>query len=366
MQTVDTINFAATVTDNMGVDTVYVEYKVNESGASGYIGLKPNGKGRFENFLNVRTFSLEEGDSLKYRIYAYDKALAPNMSVLPESDYFSVPVKAIGSVVSKYSTDFTDAASDFINDGFEIAKPSGFSNNALHTVHPYKSPGESGDSIGYISILRYPVKFDPSGITISFNEIVLVEPGEDGSVYGSSDFYDYVIVEGSINFGKSWFKLVDGYDSRLVASWKTAYNSSIVGQNSTFTGNESMYKPHTINLSASSVISAGDTLLIRFRLFSDPYANGWGWAIDDLQINPVIDAVEDLRYEPDVIYPNPGKGLIKIQQNLSQYENGKPFHFSVFNSTGTCIKDEYTSGDSGTLVDISGSPAGIYIIILIP
>ena len=72
---------------------------------------------------------------------------------------------------------------------------------------------------------------------INFNEIVLVEPGETGSVFGSADFYDYVIVEGSKNFGKTWFSLADGYDCRLVSSWETAYNSSIVGQNSTYIRN---------------------------------------------------------------------------------------------------------------------------------
>ena len=55
-------------------------------------------------------------------------------------------------------------------------------------------------------MLRHPLKFNESGMLINFNEIVLVEPGEDGSVFGSDDFYDYVIVEGSKNFGKTWFR----------------------------------------------------------------------------------------------------------------------------------------------------------------
>ena len=66
-------------------------------------------------------------------------------------------------------------------------------------------------------------------MVISFNEVVLVEPGETGSLFGSEDFYDYVIVEGSKNFGKTWFRLADGYDSRLLKTWETAYNNSIVG-----------------------------------------------------------------------------------------------------------------------------------------
>ena len=54
-----------------------------------------------------------------------------------------------------------------------------------------------------------------SGMIISYNELVLVEPGETGSLFGSSGFYDYVILEASKDFGKTWFNLIDGYDSRL-------------------------------------------------------------------------------------------------------------------------------------------------------
>ena len=39
LQTVDTIKFAATVTDNLGIDSVYVEYHIN-NGPSSFIRLK--------------------------------------------------------------------------------------------------------------------------------------------------------------------------------------------------------------------------------------------------------------------------------------------------------------------------------------
>ena len=81
---------------------------------------------------------------------------------------------------------------------------------------------------------------------------------------------------------------------RLLKTWETAYNNSIVGYNSTAVGNESMLNKHTIFYRPSDNISAGDTLLLRFRLFSDPFANGWGWVIEDLKINPLIDAVENI------------------------------------------------------------------------
>jgi hypothetical protein len=125
---------------------------------------------------------------------------------------------------------------------------------------------------------------------------------------------------------------------------------------------ESSLVKHTVFVNASSNIAAGDTLLIRFRLFSDPYANGWGWVIEDLHIGPLIDNVEDIKYQQPVIYPNPGEGFIKIRQ--TDGSGMKPARFSIFNSTGTCLMSSLTDGGEEIRIDISGYPSGIYFIIL--
>lgn len=363
LETIDSISFKTTAIDNIGIDSVYVEYKVN-TGQSKFIGLKAGISDSYNTIFNARVLLLKGGDSIQYRIFAKDSALVPNTSVLPETGYFVIDIEDIESTLSSYSTDFSGAATDFFNIGFDISKPTGFSRYGLHTKHPYESPEDNNKSYDFTALLRHPLKFNESGLLINFNEIVLVEPGEDGSLFGSSDFYDYVITEGSKNFGKTWFSLADGYDSRYATSWESAYNSSIVGQNSTFAGTESMLLKHTIFYRPSDKISAGDTLLLRFRLFSDPYANGWGWVIEDLKINSLVDAVEKISYEHVKVYPNPGNGLIKISSDRAGFENGKPLPYKIFNSSGICIKNDHTSGGSETLVDISGSPSGIYIIVL--
>jgi hypothetical protein len=363
LETVDSISFKATVIDNIAVDSVYVEYKVN-TGPSKFIGLKAGISDSYSTIFNARPLLLKGNDSIQYRIFARDSALVPNITVLPDTGYFAIRIETIESTLKSYSTDFAGASADFFNIGFQISKPTGFSKYGLHTKHPYESPEDNNKNIEYTAMLRHPLKFNESGIFINFNEIVLVEPGEAGSVFGSADFYDYVIVEGSKNFGKTWFILTDGYDSRLVSSWDSAYNSSIVGYNSTFIGTELMLHKHTVFYRPSGKISAGDTLLLRFRLYSDPYANGWGWVIEDLKINPLIDVVEKISYVPVKVYPNPGPGLIKISCDRTGNESGKPMRYSVFNSAGICIIKNRTSDDSETLVDISGYPNGIYIIIL--
>jgi hypothetical protein len=273
-------------------------------------------------------------------------------------------IEEISSTVTKYSTDFSGAAPDFFNIGFQVSKPIGFSKYGLNSKHPYESPEDNNKTIEYTSILRHPLKFDETGMLFSYNEIVLVEPGEAGSVFGSSDFYDYVVVEGSRNFGKTWFTLLDGYDSRLYPIWESDYKSSIVGDNSTFIGTEDMLQKHAFLYKPTDNISAGDTLLVRFRLFSDPFANGWGWVIEDLTIGPLVDAVSEIANHAVTVYPNPGKGIFKISTGISGSANYKPLHYSVFNASGVRLINASTLGSSETLVNISDYPSGLYIIII--
>ncbi len=363
LQTVDSIKFNARVTDNLGVDSVYVEYKIN-MGSSKFIRLKEGKPDNYSAVFNARSLSLKGHDSIEYKIFAVDKAMTPNIAMLPKSGFLSIPVEGVSSTLPKYSTDFSTTAPDFFNIGFTITKPTGFSKYGLNTKHPYESPEDNNKSIEYTSILRHPLIFNESGMLFSFNELVLVEPGEAGSVFGSSGFYDYVIVEGSKNFGKTWFNLLDGYDSRLFSSWETAYNSSIVGNNSTFTGTEAMLQKHTFLYHPSDKISAGDTLLVRFRLYSDPFGNGWGWVIEDLKISPLVDAITEITNHTVKLYPNPGKGLIKLSTDIQDQDNYKPLQYKVFNSSGICLIDARISGSTETLVDISSYPSGLYIIIL--
>lgn len=358
---IDSINITAQADDNIEVDTVYIEYKVND-GPLNYKGLVHGNGAYYSVGLDAKLLSLQGGDSLQYRITALDKAASPNTSTIPSAGFFCVRIEQINAVQESYTTNFAYSAGDFLTSGFTVTTPQGFTNFGLHTKHPYESPEESGDSIGYIAMLRTPLRFDESGMMISYNEVVLVEPGEEGAPFGDDYFYDYVAVEGSKDFGKSWFYLADGYDSRLKDQWIDAYNGSIVGNNSTYTGTGSMLVNHTIFPKVSLFISPGDTMLVRFRLFSDPYANGWGWCIENLHIGPVIDNVNEITISPAVIWPNPGRGLINLR--LPPGTAHKPLKYSVYNATGACIKTSFTDGSPDTTIDISSYPSGLYFIVL--
>jgi Secretion system C-terminal sorting domain len=354
------LGLKATADDNLGIDTVYIEYRKND-GAFSYLGLHHDSLDIYSNYLEIKSMDLTSDDSLQYRIVATDSSSSHNRNYSPSTGYYTLKPEKTFNVAESYTTDFSGSAGDFINRGFSVTTPSGFSDPALHSKHPYESPDKDGDSIVYTSVLRYPLKVDSSRINVSYMEIVLVEPGEPGSVYGSPDFYDYVIVEGSKNFGETWFPMADGYDSRISLSFLGDYNSSIVGMNSTYVGTPGMFAKHTISVNALNRFSKGDTLLIRFRLYSDPYAHGWGWAVDDLSIKSVADFVPKTGVTDMKIYPNPGSGLIKIQSSDATLQEPD---YRVLSLSGTVVQNgKITAGDY-SLIDISSQPPGIYIIII--
>ena len=360
-ENIDSVLFEASVTDNLGIDTVYIEYRVN-SGPLKYSGLTSEELNKYTLNLNVKPLLLNGGDTIKYRIIAIDNASVRNTVISPASDYYKIRIENLLPAVKSYSTDFNDASAEFFNSGFEITKPLNFNTTGLHSEHPYKSPDEDYKSLEFSSVLRHPVIFDASGMVITFRELVLVEPGAEGSVFGFSDFYDYVIIEASKDFGKNWFALAEGYDSRIISSWETAYNSSTDGQNSTYTGKESMMQEHAFYPRISDKIHNGDSLLIRFRLYSDPYAHGWGWAIDDLKINPLVDKVEEIN-SPDIkIFPNPGNGLVNIMFNTGN--NFKQVRVSVYNYAGKCIIQEASFAEEMITLNITGNPSGLYFIVI--
>ena len=88
---------------------------------------------------------------------------------------------------------------------------------------------------------------------------MLVEPGEPGTSFGDWNFWDYVIVEASKD-GVYWRRLIDGYDSDADPAWRTAYNIGEFGSPDLIRDRQINFSPH---------FSVGDTVKVRFRMFSD-------------------------------------------------------------------------------------------------
>ncbi|WP_372773916.1 T9SS type A sorting domain-containing protein [Mangrovibacterium sp.] len=356
------LQLSALATDNIGVAEVQVEYSVNQNAVQ-----KANLDlidGSYSTTLNFA--GLTDGDSIRYRLIATDASTQQLSTNLPTAGYFKVTVEGFYSPVNTYSNNFNDSSKDFISTSFYIGLESGFDNGALHSPHPYSSPMQNSGFFNFVSVLKYPIILQADGM-LSFNEVVLVEPGENGAVFGDDNFWDYVIIEGSLDGETNWLPLVDGYDSNANASWETTYNSLIVGDNSTAIGQKELFINRQINLTGNGNFSAGQTIYIRFRLFADPYANGWGWAIDDLVIQDTETASNQAEISPGeiLIYPNPVRDILQIEGHLNQSPG--QIQFSIRSSTGQILSEKTINGQQGNFsetFDFSTLPTGIYLLLL--
>jgi photosystem II stability/assembly factor-like uncharacterized protein len=207
--------------------------------------------------------------------------------------------------VGSYFNTFNEVSNDFTGNGFTVSTGI-LGNGAIQTLHPYE------ENTTYYYTLNYPiiVSTDATISFIKYHDIAFIETGETGSQYPNSDFYDYVVVEGSKD-GVKWLPLKNGYDFSYSSVWNSGGNTyqSIPSSK--------LYVEHQINLYDTFV--AGDTILVRFKLHSDTYEAGWGWAIDNLRIQ---DDTSEINFSTNdsfeaVIYPNPAISNCNVMVNNS-------------------------------------------------
>ncbi len=357
----DPLVMEAKVNDNLGIDTVAVNYAINDVPQTAF-GLNLKTGITYQGTFPFNLNRLNDGDIITYTITAIDASVAKNSTVLPSGGPFSFRVEKIFDPVSYYSNNFNQSSPDFLISDFDIYTGANFVNGSLHSPHPYLSPNKDNTEFNYTTFLKYPIVLQQDG-DIAFDEVVLVEPGELLSKYGDDDFWDFVIVEGSKDFGENWYELTNGYDSGGNTIWSQAYNETIVDQVSQAEGTAEMYAPRIFSLLQTGNFSVGDTILIRFRLYSDPYASGWGWTIDNLQIQkPMAVSPVSLTAGEINIYPNPFSSRFEVEINAA-----KTFHnvrIDVYDSFGRNIYSLVRSNSSllKESIDLQNSSSGLYLV----
>ncbi len=279
----------AYITDNIGIATAKVEYSINNEvkPALDFVLQTPARDSIYQAIIDLNN-GLPVGSIIKYRIVVVDNSSNANQKTIPATGFSEVEVQGLGLPKNSYANDFNTPSSDFFGNGFTIETPTGFTNPAIHSEHPYKNgAGFPGEQRNLIYQLKFPIKVKPAEAFIQFDEIALVEPGEPGTVFGDPQFWDYVVVEGSKDDGETWTPFANGYDARAYPEWLARYNSANDGgQNSTAVGDAALFKTRIINM--RDKFAAGDEVAIRFRLFIDQAASGWGWAIDNIKIQSDI------------------------------------------------------------------------------
>ncbi len=289
----------AVVSDNIGIQNVVLDYWINNiqqtSLPMNQVGdidrsdasLLATYSTSFTATISFTSGTIKSGDVVSYRIRSTDTSAGQNVGFSPTSTTkHTLNVVGFSAAQANYQNNFDNlSAADFFGDSqFSITTPSGFANGAIHTIHPYANAAVNS-KIDLVYVLRKPIKLNSQNPLISFDEIVLVEPGDAGTVFGDDKFWDYVIVEGSKDGGVTWKLFENGYDCRFNSVWETKWNSSKdANSNSLATGDPSLFRNHTINMLASNNFAANDEVVIRFRINIDEGSNGWGWAIDNLKI----------------------------------------------------------------------------------
>ena len=340
------LTISANVEDNLGVDSVFVEFELNGVSQQ-HFELTLDSATSYSGNFNFDLQQLNDGDEITYTITAIDSATVPNSTTIPLHDKFSFKVEKILDPVERYINDFNTSTTDFFLLDFGIYTETAFENAAIHSPHPYQSTEDNNSNFNFSTLLKRPIILLESG-TMSFDEIVLVEPGEFQTQYGDDEFWDYVIVEGSKDLGETWLQLVDGYDSGANTTWKTNYNSEIIGNNSQAIGIPDWYVNRKIDLIANGNFAVSDTILIRFRLFSDPLANGWGWAIDNLRIQfPITSAITTLSPGNIMVYPNPFDNVVNVMVRANK--NIDLLVFDVFNTFGQKIQTQQNKNVIGEI-----------------
>ncbi len=351
------VNITAMAEDNMGISTVKVEYKINGISQEP-VELNNDSANWFRG--NIRL--MENMASLEYRIIAEDNSSRKNKKYVPQAGFYQVEIFRPEEPLNGYVSDFNSGTDDFIHSDFRISAQAGFSGGILHSMHPYQVSGVENEMYHQMAQLKYPIMVRENGI-MSFDEVVLVEPGTQGATYTDRLFWDLVIVEGSKDNGVTWLPLSEGYDARQNDTWHSAFTSSIINNSSVSSGSEDMFVRRSLNLTNNTGFRDGDVILIRFRLASDASVNGWGWAIDNLEIQKLQVGNSEIEREYAVqVYPNPFSGILNIDfssQTSSQVE------ISVFNLTGKTVFRETwsdTAWDSKKQIDLSTLDSGIYLV----
>lgn len=169
-----------------------------------------------------------------------------------------------------YTNNFNNAevdGKDFSLSGMEPEIVETFPNGDLGTPHPYAV------NTSYSATLLKPIRVAATAAEarLQYDDIAIVEPVSD-----------FVVVEATSDFGRTWKALEPAYDASADPRWLAVHTANGIPT-------AAIYKKHDINLLTS--FAAGTQIIIRFRMSSGAATVRWGWVIDNLSIQPNATAV---------------------------------------------------------------------------
>lgn len=266
---------------------------------------------------------------------------------------YSINLLDILSVEDSYGTYFS-TLSDVTSIGFSLQSFPGApisERRIAQTNHPYTA------NQNYAIMFRHPVRVAEDNALIEYEDIAIVEPGSEGAAFGTPDFKDYVVVEATKN-GLDWIPLADGYDARKNSDWLNAFSTSTPGS-------KPMFQKHTLDLSNTFIV--GDTVLIRYRLFSNASVNGWGSAVNYFLIQQAPTGLEQDSDKSMTlsVFPNPASTNITVRFSLLK---PGPVSIEIIDGTGKRLQQNswgnQTSGAKEFKINVTDISEGNHLIKL--
>lgn len=335
--------FTIDVSDNIGIASSQVEYKVN-GGPSETIDIDSE-----TITLPLDIDQLEFGDIVEYRIIAQDISSNANIAQQPAEGYYEILV--IDIITESYSANFAldDGRAFNPDDLFAVAQPTGFNSAGFHSTHPYDEGVDQSDY--YLSFLG-DIVLGQQALVLEYDDIALLEPGLNGSQFGTGAFADYIALEGSADGGDTWITL-EGYDASYSSLWLTRYNENIVEGNSLSVADDALYEQHTYKL--NEFFPENSIIKLRFHLFTNTSKVGWGWALKNFDISPEVPLSVHSENQA-FIYPNPTSDNLRISE-FSPLDT-----YQIVDSNGKII----LAGFVNDQIPTKRLDPGVYHFLLIP
>ncbi|HEX2975049.1 MAG TPA: T9SS type A sorting domain-containing protein [Bacteroidales bacterium] len=82
-------------------------------------------------------------------------------------------------------------------------------------------------------------------------------------------------------------------------------------------------------------------------------------AIENFRLNPLIDNIEEAGTISYKAWPNPGSGIINVD-----LPDDRVYSYSVYNTSGICLRKGTMGSATGNSLDLSGYPSGLYFIVI--
>lgn len=189
---------------------------------------------------------------------------------------------------------------NFARRGFTIGQEDGFDDPALQSQHPHEQ------ATNLLAVFQKPVVVNSITNRVIYDQILILEPGETNNI-NSDDFFDFGALEGSSDYGQTW-TILSGGDAREDEDWLSLFD------NGDAPSSEEAYRLAEVDL--FDTYDDQDTILLRFRLFSDPFVVGWGMAVDNFTIGEPELSNQELELNAEVsVYPNPFADYLNVEIN---------------------------------------------------